>query len=135
MVVVFAGVISFLLVNCQSTGLQNVYGRGETFPVLMYPQGIGTLLLFYNEMGPLFEKIRFDVSMVSSNYKESLRTVFIEAIKKPQLIDRHHVQELPSLILFDKSGTEVYRWGPVDFTDNFSGKEIEKLINKMIGKQ
>ena len=108
------------------------YGRGETFDILAYPQGIGTMLFFYEESDPLVEKIKFDVAMVSESYNNRLRTVFVEAPKKRQLLERHQVRSIPTIILFDKIGTEFYRWLPTDFDQSFGKADLVRIIDRLI---
>lgn len=117
--------------TCSAT-TGRMYGSGETFAVLAYPEGIGTLLFFYIEADPMSEKIRFDVAMLSEKYN-NLRVVFIDANKKRNLLLRHQVFELPSILLFDKMGTEFYRWLPTDFDDDFSRRDLERLVDKLPG--
>jgi len=119
-----------LTIGCQTTRTVR-YGKGENFPILAYPQGIGTLLFFYIENDPSSEKIRFDVALVGEQYDQKLRTVFIDINKKPHLVTRHRIQDTPTMILFDKLGTEFYRWLPSDFQSYFGRKEIERKIDKL----
>lgn len=117
--------------NCQTTRTIK-YGKGETFEILAYPQGIGTLLFFYTETDPLSEKIKFDVALVNEQYAEKLRTVFIDVTKKSSLVMRHRIQEVPTLILFDRMGTEFYRWLPYDFQSYFSKKDIVRMVDRLL---
>ncbi len=128
----FKQLFLFLIItlSCQTTRAVK-YGKGENFPILAYPQGIGTLLFFHIENDPSNEKIRFDVALISEQYSQKLRTVFIDINKKPHLVTRHRIQETPTLILFDKLGTEFYRWVPSDFQSYFGRKEIERKIDKL----
>jgi len=123
-------ILIVLIIGCQTTRTVR-YGKGENFPILAYPQGIGTLLCFYIENDPSSKKIRFDVALIGEQYDQKLRTVFIDINKKPHLVTRHRIQETPTLILFDKLGTEFYRWLPGDFQSYFGRKEIERKIDKL----
>jgi hypothetical protein len=123
-------VLIVLIIGCQTTRTVR-YGKGENFPILAFPQGIGTLLFFHIENDPSNEKIRFDVAIISEQYSSKLRTVFVDVNKKPHLVTRHRIQETPTLILFDRLGTEFYRWMPSDFQSYFGRKEIERKIDQL----
>lgn len=119
-----------LIAGCQATSGPS-YGRGESFGVLAYPDGHGTLLFFYEIGESLGEKIKFDVGLVSEQYGQALRIVLINATQKPGLIERHRVTELPTIIIFDRLGTEFHRWLRWDFRDDFSRRDFERVIEKL----
>ena len=110
----------------------NHYGRGETFQILAYPEGIGTMLYFYSETNPSDETTRFEIAMVSKNYGKKLRTIFIDAEKKSNLLIRHRIQQIPTLILFDNAGTEIYRWFQPDLIEDFSKQEMIRIIEQYL---
>lgn len=107
-------------------------GKGQTFDILAYPEGIGTLLFFYRPYESVSEKIKFDVALLTESYGGKLRVVFIDVNRKGELLFRHQVQGVPTLILFDRLGTEFHRWLPYDFRIAFSKKEIQRVIDRLL---
>ena len=117
--------------SCQ-TGRGPALGGGESFSVLAYPQGIGTLLFFYASSESISESIKFEVVMLEEQYGNSLRIRSINAAEKQNLVERHRISEIPTVILFDQLGTEFHRWLLSDFRYDFSGKDFERVIDKLI---
>lgn len=107
------------------------YGRGEIFRNLAYPDGRGTLIIFYVDGDELSEKVRLDIGIISENYGPQIRILLIDVIKKRNLSEKHHIEQVPTLILFDNMGREAYRWIPWDFRSDFSPGDIERKIEKL----
>jgi hypothetical protein len=130
--IIFLYLIFFVSTFSCQTGRGPGLGSGETFRILAYPQGIGTLLVFYAESELRSEKVKFEVAMLEEQYGERLRIRFINAAEKKILVERHRVSEIPTIILFDQIGTEFHRWLVWDFRYDFSKKDLKRVIDKLI---
>ncbi len=122
--------ISMLIIHACTQGLN--LGGGQTFKILENPDGIGTLLIFYKPYETESDKLGFDVNLLSEIYGEKLRIVFIDFDKKQELVYRHQVQEVPTLVLFNRIGTESYRWLPSDFNETFGKREMQRVIDHIL---
>jgi hypothetical protein len=107
------------------------YESGENFPVLAFPEGVGTLIFFFVQDDQVSENIKFDVGLVSEKYQQTLRLILVDVKNKAALTEKHRIQDIPTLILFDNLGTEVYRWLRWDFRSDFSPRDIERKIENL----
>jgi len=107
------------------------YGYGDIHKNLAYPGGRGTLIIFYTQNDDLSNKIRLDVGIVSDNYEQQLKIFLVDVIEKRNLAEKHRIEQVPTLILFDNLGREAYRWLPRDFESDFSSRDIERKIEKL----
>jgi hypothetical protein len=106
--------------------------KGTMYKKLAYPQGLGTLIFFYIEDDKLSEKIRIDVGRISENYDQELQIFLVDVLKKRNLSEKHHIEQVPTLLLFDNLGREVYRWLPWDYRVDFSPSDIERQIDNLL---
>ncbi len=107
------------------------YDRGTMYKELSYPEGRGTLIIFYVEDDKLSKKIRIDVGILSENYDQELQIFLVDVFKKRNLAEKHRIEQVPTLLLFDNLGREVYRWLPWDFRSDFSPRDIERKIDNL----
>jgi hypothetical protein len=107
------------------------YGQGEIFRNLAYHEGRGTIIIFYVDGDELSDKVRLDIGIISESYGPQIRIFLIDVIKKRNLSEKHRVEQVPTVILFDNMGAEVYRWLPWDFRSDFSPRDIERKIEKL----
>jgi hypothetical protein len=128
--VVLISILAFIV--CATTNGPGYGGKGQTFDILAYPEGIGTLLFFYQPYESVSEKMKFDVALLSESYGGKLRLVLIDVDRKKDLLFRHQIREVPTLILFDRLGTEFHRWLPYDFRIAFSKKEMQRVIDRLL---
>jgi hypothetical protein len=127
---IFVLLLSTAIFCLSCSGIFN-YDRGAYFRELAYPEGRGSLLLFFEENKSLSEKLRIDVGLISENYGKELNIYLVEVFKKRNLADKHQIDQIPTLILFDNMGKESYRWIPWDFRFDFSPQDIERKIEKL----
>lgn len=126
--------IMLSIIACGTTSGPGYVGQGQTFDILAYPEGIGTLLFFYKPLESISEEIKFDVALLNESYGEKLRIVFIDTDRKQELVFRHQIREIPTLILFNRVGTELHRWLPHDFKVAFSKKDMQRVIDRLLLK-
>jgi len=113
--------------QCNSTYLD----KGAMYKELAYPQGRGTLVVFYASDDNLSDKIKIDVGLLSENYEQDLQIYLIDIFEKRNLAEKHRIDQIPTLVLFDNVGREVYRWIPRDFRSDFSPRDIERVIESL----
>ena len=127
--VVFIGLMAS--VRCGTTR-GSASGRGETFGVLAFPEGIGTLLFFRVPDENFSDRIKFEIMQLIQMYGEKLRIVLIDVNERKDLVFRHRIRETPILILFDRYGTEFRRWLPEDFDVTFGKREVQRVIDQLV---
>jgi thioredoxin-related protein len=107
------------------------HDKGTMYKELAYPQGRGTLIIFFTEDDNLSEKIKIDVGLLSENYNQELQIYLIDVLEKRNLVEKHRIEQIPTLLLFDNLGREVYRWLPWDFRSDFGSHDIERKIETL----
>jgi len=105
--------------------------KGAMYKELAYPQGRGTLVVFYTADDNLSDKIKIDVGLLSENYNQDLQIYLVDVLEKRNLVEKHRIEQIPTLLLFDNLGREVYRWLPRDFRSDFSPRDIERVIESL----
>jgi thioredoxin-related protein len=121
----------FLIIGFVSQCGCTYHDKGTMYKELANPQGRGTLIVFYVEDDNLSEKIRIDVGLISENYGQQLQIYLVDVLKKRNLVEKHRIEQIPSLLLFDNLGREIYRWLPWDFRSDFSPHDIERKIETL----
>jgi len=116
-----------LFFQCSSTYLD----KGAMYKELAYPQGRGTLVVFYTAEDNLSDKIKIDVGLLSENYDQDLQIYLVDVLEKRNLVEKHRIEQIPTILLFDNLGREVYRWLPWDFRSDFSPRDIERVIESL----
>ena len=131
---IFLGILTILLFNnfllCKTSSTA-IRHYGETFKILEYPQGIGTLLFFHLEDDRSFDQMKFDLARLQEKYGDKLRLVLIDIKRRENLLTRHRVTDIPTIILFNKKGTEIYRWLPNDLQFGLNAKEVEDKLKRL----
>jgi len=131
---IFLGILTILLLNnlllCKTSSTA-IRHYGETFKILEYPQGIGTLLFFHLEDEEKYDQAKFDLGRIQERYGDKLRLVLIDTKRRSNLLRRHKVDSIPTIIMFNKMGTEVRRWKPVDLQWGVNAKEIEDQLKRI----
>ena len=124
-------IVFMAIIRC-GTFHRSAYGRGETFDVLAFPEGTGTLLFFRVSDESFHDQIKFEIMQLNQIYGEKLRIVLIDVNERKDLVFRHRIREAPVLILFDRYGTEFRRWLPEDFDVTFGKRDLQRVIDQLV---